>query len=209
MNPEFDSLLPELKLDRRGFIATALGGGFALAVQPIVAQTVIETDSAGLTAGTVEVPVADGMMKVYRAQPAKGKTLPVILVISEIFGVHAHIADLCRRLAKVGYLAVAPDLFARQGDPSQLTSIPDIQQKIIRNVPDAQVQSDLDALVAWAEKHGGDARRIGITGFCWGGRIVWLYANHIRSTTPTIGRRRCGASWAAKTWESRFPTSRQ
>jgi carboxymethylenebutenolidase len=188
MNPEFDSLLPELKLDRRSFIATALGGSFALAVQPIAAQTVIETDSAGLMAGTIEVPVADGVMKIYRAQPAKGKTFPVILVISEIFGVHAHIADLCRRLAKSGYLAVAPDLFARQGDPAQLTSIPDIQQKIIRNVPDAQVKSDLDALVAWVEKHGGDAGRVGITGFCWGGRIVWLYTNR----NPAI---KAGVAW--------------
>lgn len=192
MDAEFDSLLPALKLDRRDFIATALGGAFALAVQPVAAQTMIVTDSAGLEAGTVEVPVADGTMHVYRAQlaGAKGK-LPVILVISEIFGVHAHIADLCRRLAKAGYLAVAPDLFARQGDPAKLASIPEIQQQIIRKVPDAQVWSDLDALVKWTETHGGDARRIGITGFCWGGRIVWLYVNR----NPAI---KAGVAWYGK-----------
>jgi carboxymethylenebutenolidase len=188
MQSEFDSLVPEQRFDRRDFIATVLGGSFALAVQPIMAQSVIETDSNGLIAGPVDVPVADGTMKVYRVQPAKGKNFPVILVISEIFGVHAHIADVCRRLAKVGYLAIAPDLFARQGDPSQLASIPEIQSKIIRNVPDAQVKSDLDALASWAAKNGGDAKRIGITGFCWGGRIVWLYVNH----NPAI---RAGVAW--------------
>jgi carboxymethylenebutenolidase len=195
MKSEFDSLVPEQRFDRRDFIATVLGSGFALAVQPIMAQTTIETDATGLLAGTVEVPVADGMMKVYRAQPKddkkQGTKLPVILVISEIFGVHAHIADVCRRLAKLGYLAVAPDLFARQGDPSTLTSIPEIQSKIIRNVPDVQVKSDLDALVSWVGKNGGDHTRIAITGFCWGGRIVWLYVNH----NPAI---RAGVAWYGK-----------
>lgn len=189
MEADFDSLLPALKLGRRDFITTALGGAFALAVQPVTAQTMIVTDSAGLEAGTVDVPVADGTMKSYCARPAGAKAkLPVILVIPEIFGVHAHIADLCRRLAKVGYLAVAPDLFARQGDPAKLASIPEIQQQIIRKVPDAQVKSDLDALVKWVEAHGGDAKRIGITGFCWGGRIVWLYVNH----NPGI---KAGVAW--------------
>lgn len=195
MKSEFDSLVPEQHFDRRSFIATVLGSSFALAVQPVMAQSVIETDTSGLIAGTVEVPVADGMMKVYRAQPQHGKNqgtkLPVILVISEIFGVHAYIADVCRRLAKVGYLAVAPDLFARQGDPSKLASIPEIQSKIIRNVPDAQVKADLDALVAWTTKNGGDARRVAITGFCWGGRIVWLYVNH----NPAV---RAGVAWYGK-----------
>lgn len=192
MPPEFDSLLPELKLDRRNFLATALGGSFALAVRPVMAQTVIETDSEGLLAGTIEVPVGNDMMKVYRAQPRHGskpgKGFPVILVISEIFGVHAHIADLCRRLAKLGYLALAPDLFARQGDPARLSSIPEIQKAIISQVPDAQVKTDLDALVSWVDKNGGDPRRIGLTGFCWGGRITWLYANH----NPAI---KAGVAW--------------
>ena len=187
-NSEFDSLLPALNLDRRGFIATALGSGFALAVQPVMAQSVIETDSKGLSAGFVDLPVADGVMKVYRAQP-EGKTkLPTILVISEIFGVHAYIQDVCRRLAKLGYLALGPDLFARQGDPSKLATIPEIREKVISKVPDAQVKSDLDALVKWAASNGGDAKRVGITGFCWGGRITWLYANH----NPAI---KAGVAW--------------
>ena len=188
MKEDFDSLLPALKLNRREFIATALGGSFALAVQPALAQSVIETDSVGLIAGAIQVPVADGMMDVYRAQPEKGTKLPTVLVISEIFGVHAYIADVCRRLAKLGYLAVAPSLFTRQGDPSRLSSIPEIQATIIRKVPDAQVKSDLDALVAWAGKHGGDPRRVGITGFCWGGRITWLYAHH----NPSL---KAGVAW--------------
>jgi carboxymethylenebutenolidase len=192
MQDEFDSLLPQQHFDRRDFIATVLGSSFALAVQPIMAQTVIETDAVGLSAATVEVPVKDGTMKVYCARPQpqqmQGKKCPVIIVVSEIFGVHAYIADVCRRLAKEGYLALAPDLFARQGDPSKLTSTPEIQQKIIRNVPDAQVKSDLDALVAWADTHGGDIKHLGITGFCWGGRITWLYTN----CNPSI---KAGVAW--------------
>lgn len=188
MQSEFDSLLPALKLDRRGFIATAVGSGFALAVQPVMAQSVIETDSNGLDSGFIDVPVADGSMKVYRAQPAGKSKLPTILVISEIFGVHAYIQDVCRRLAKLGYLALAPDLFARQGDPSKLASIPEIRDKVISKVPDAQVKSDLDALVKWAASNRGDPKRVGITGFCWGGRITWLFANH----NPAI---KAGVAW--------------
>lgn len=185
---DFDSLLPELRLNRRDFIATTLGGGFALAVQPIMAQTLIQTDSEGLTAGFIQVPVDDGMLEVYRAAPEKGKHLPTLLVISEIFGVHAYIQDVCRRLAKLGYLALAPNLFARQGDPAKYTTSPEIQANVISKVPDAQVKADLDALVCWAAKNGGDPRRLGITGFCWGGRITWLYANH----NPAI---KAGVAW--------------
>ena len=185
---EFDSLLPALKLNRRDFIATTLGGGFALAVQPIMAQTVIKTDSEGLAAGFIQIPVADGMLEVYRAQPAQGKRFPTVLVISEIFGVHGYIQDVCRRLAKLGYLALAPNLFARQGDPAQYTTAPEIHAKVISQVPDAQVQADLDALSAWAGRNGGDPARLAITGFCWGGRITWLYANH----NPAI---KAGVAW--------------
>ena len=178
MNNDFDSLAPAVVFDRRGFLVTALGAGFALAVQPVTAQTAIATDTQGLVAGEVRVKVHDGEMVAYRAQPASGSSFPVILVVSEIFGVHEYIADTCRRLAKLGYQAIAPELFARHGDPRKLASIQEILAGIVARVPDAQVMSDLDACVAWAKVSGGDTARLGITGFCWGGRIVWLYAAH-------------------------------
>lgn len=163
--------------NRREFIMTTLAAGFALAVQPISAQTII-TDANGLVAGEVKIPVADGEIPAFRAMPAKGKSFPVVLVVQEIFGVHEHIKDLCRRLAKAGHMAIAPELYARQGDVSKLAKIDDIIP-IVRKVPDAQVMSDLDATVAYAKKSGsGNAAKLGITGFCWGGRIVWLYAAH-------------------------------
>ncbi len=176
---DFDSLVPPpLPLNRRGFLVTALGAGFALAVQPVMAQTAISTATDGLTAGEISVPTADGAMPAYRAQPAQGTNFPVILVVQEIFGVHEHIKDICRRLAKLGYQAIAPELYARQGDPRQYTAIPEIIGKIVNKVPDSQVMSDLDACVAWAKGNGGNTARLGITGFCWGGRITWLYAAH-------------------------------
>lgn len=175
---EFDSLLPASRLDRRGFIVTALGAGFALAVQPTQAQSPIKTSSDGLLVGEVKVAVADGEMVAYRAMPVGKTGAPVVLVVSEIFGVHEYIADVCRRLAKEGYLAIAPELFARHGDPRKLSSIQDILSGIVAKVPDANVMSDLDACAAWAGKNGGDATKLAITGFCWGGRIAWLYAAH-------------------------------
>lgn len=175
---DFDSLVPELPFSRRGFIVTALGAGFALAVQPVMAQTAITTGTDGLAAGEIKVKVADGEMIAYRAQPATGSNFPVILVVSEIFGVHEHIADVCRRLAKLGYMAIAPELFARYGDPRKLSNIQEILTTIVGKVSDAQAMSDLDACVAWAKVSGGDTARLGITGFCWGGRVVWLYAAH-------------------------------
>ncbi|HJW26581.1 MAG TPA: dienelactone hydrolase family protein [Rhodocyclaceae bacterium] len=177
-NPEFESLVPDQSFSRRDFIVTSLGTGFALAVQPVMAQTAIHTDSQGLIAGEVKVPAKDGELAAYRAQPAAGSGFPIILVVSEIFGVHEHIKDICRRLAKLGYLAVAPELFARQGDPRQFGSIAEVMDKITNRTPDAQVISDLDDTAAWAAGNGGDAGRLGITGFCWGGRITWLYAAH-------------------------------
>jgi carboxymethylenebutenolidase len=185
---EFDSLVPGLPFSRRGFLVTALGAGFALAVQPVMAQTAITTDTQGLVAGEIKVKVADGEMAAYRAQPATGSNFPVVLVVSEIFGVHEYIADTCRRLAKLGYQAIAPELFARHGDPRKVSSIQEILTGIVAKVPDAQVMSDLDACVAWAKVSGGDTARLGITGFCWGGRIVWLYAAH----NPQL---RAGVAW--------------
>jgi carboxymethylenebutenolidase len=149
-----------------------------MAVQPVSAQT-ISTDTKGLEAGEVKIPVPDGEIPAYRATPADGKSLPVILVVQEIFGVHEHIKDVCRRLAKLGYFAVAPEMYARQGDVSKLKDIPKEILPIVSKVPDEQVMSDLDATVAWAKSTGkADVSKLGITGFCWGGRIVWLYSAH-------------------------------
>ncbi|MBW7859657.1 MAG: dienelactone hydrolase family protein [Rhodocyclaceae bacterium] len=175
---DFDSLLPGVGFSRRAFVVTTLGAGFAIAVQPVMAQTAIRTGTDGLTAGEVRVPTGDGEMVAYRAQPASGGPFPVILVVQEIFGVHEHIADVCRRLAKLGYQAIAPELFARQGDPRTISNVQELLSTIVSKVPDAQVMSDLDACVAWAGAHGGEPDRLGITGFCWGGRITWLYAAH-------------------------------
>ena len=162
---------------RRDFVASSLATGFALAVQPVSAQT-ITTDTQGLTAGEVQIPTKDGNIPAYRAMPAKGKSFPVILVVQEIFGVHEHIKDVSRRFAKEGYLAIAPELYHRQGDVSQLKDNKEIFAKVVNKVPDAQVTSDLDSTVAWAGKNSGNVDKLGITGFCWGGRITWLYTAH-------------------------------
>jgi len=175
---EIASLRQAMPVGRRGFFVTALAAGFAAAVHPVHAQTAISTDADGLTAGEVKIPVADGTMPAYRAAPAGRSALPTVLVVQEIFGVHEHIRDVCRRFAKLGYLAVAPELYARQGDPSKISDIPALMSTIVSKVPDAQVMSDLDATADWAAKQGGDSKKLGITGFCWGGRIVWLYAAH-------------------------------
>ena len=183
------SLLPEPSPEnRRDFLVTKLAVGFALAVRPIGAET-ITTDASGLTAGEVKIPAADGQIPAYRACPAKGSAFPVVLVVQEIFGVHEHIKDMCRRFAKAGYCAVAPEMFARQGDVSKIESIPDILSKVVSKVPDSQVMSDLDTAAAWAVKSSqGSPSKLAITGFCWGGRIVWLYAAH----NPNL---KAGAAW--------------
>lgn len=174
---------------RREFIVTSLAAGFALAGQPVVAQTIIHTDASGLTTGEVKIPVKDGEIPAYRAMPEKGKNFPVVLVVQEIFGVHEHIKDLCRRFAKLGYFAVAVELYARQGDVSQVKDYREIVSKIVSKVPDEQVMSDLDAAVQYAKKSGkSDTNKLAITGFCWGGRIVWLYAAH----NPNV---KAGAAW--------------
>lgn len=164
--------------NRRNFLVTALASGFAVAASPVLAQA-IKTDSAGLIAGEVSIPVSDGKIPGYRARPDQGGRFPTVLVVQEIFGVHEHIQDICRRLAKLGYYAIAPELFARQGDVSKMTEVGAILKEVVTKVPDAQVMSDLDAAVAFAqaEKHA-DTARLGAIGFCWGGRTVWLYAAH-------------------------------
>jgi len=165
---------------RREFLVTALAVGFAAAVRPTAAEAVITTDADGLVAGEVKIPAAGGDMPAYRAMPAKGTAFPIVLVVEEIFGVHEHIKDVCRRLAKRGYLAVAPELFAREGDPTKIDDPKKIMTDIVAKTPDREVLADLDATAAWAGKHGGDAAKLAITGFCWGGRIVWLYAAHAK-----------------------------
>jgi carboxymethylenebutenolidase len=182
------SLLGEKDWSRREFVVTVLASGFALSVQPVAAQTII-TDDQGLTADEVKVPTKDGQIPAYRAMPAFGGSFPVVLVVQEIFGVHEHIKDLCRRLGKAGYFAVAPELYARQGDVSQLKDIQEISSSVVSKVPDAQVMSDLDATVEWASGTGkADTSRLAISGFCWGGRITWLYCAH----NPQV---KAGVAW--------------
>lgn len=178
MKEEVLSMAPEAQVTRRQFVVTTLAAGFALAVQPVSAET-ITTDTKGLIAGEVSIPTTDGQIPAYRAMPATGNSFPVMLVVQEILGVHEHIKDVCRRFAKLGHLAVAPELFARQGDVSKMSDISEILSKVVSQVQDAQVMSDLDATVAWADRSSkGNVTKLGITGFCWGGRIVWLYAAH-------------------------------
>jgi carboxymethylenebutenolidase len=174
---DLESLLPDTQPEnRRDFLVTKLAVGFAMAVHPISAQT-ITTDSNGLTAGEIKIPVGNIQIPGYRACPTRGGMFPMVLVVQEIFGVHEHIKDLCRRLAKSGYCAVAPELYARQGDVSKITDIQQIVDTVVSKVPDKQVMGDLDATVAWAVRNSrADINRIAITGFCWGGRIVWMYA---------------------------------
>lgn len=185
---DIDSLAPGHPLNRRGFVGGALGSGFAAAVSPVVAQTVIKTPSDGLVAGEVTIPVGDFKMPAYRAAPAGQTRLPVVLVISEIFGVHEYIADVTRRLASLGVMAIAPELFVRQGDAGQYGEIAKLMAEVIAKVPDRQVLDDLDATVAWAASQGADTSKLGITGFCWGGRITWLYAAH----NPSV---KAGVAW--------------
>ena len=187
LRTDIDSLLPQRDFTRRDFVSTAVGSGFAAAVLPVSAQT-IKTDSAGLEAGEVTIAVGDFRMPAYRAAPGGKTGLPVVLVISEIFGVHEHIADVARRFAKLGYLAIAPELFVRQGDAQSYGEISKLVSEVISKVPDAQVMGDLDASVAWAQANGGDTTRLGITGFCWGGRITWMYT----ARNPSV---KAGVAW--------------
>ena len=176
------------RLTRRELlVSTAAAAGYALAVRPVRAEA-IHTDAASLVAGMVELPAADRRIPAYRARPEGKGPFAVVLVVHEIFGVHEYIRDVCRRLARAGYLALAPDLYVRQGDPTRVASVDAIVAEIVGRVPDAQVMSDLDAAAAWAATDGGDPQRLMVTGFCWGGRIVWLYAAH----RPGLA---AGAAW--------------
>jgi carboxymethylenebutenolidase len=189
MPDDVKMVMPDLSLSRRGFVVSStFAAGFALAAQPISAQTVIQTDTAGLDAGTVEIPTKDIKMAGYRAMPASGGPFPVVLVVQEIFGVHEHIKDVCRRFGKAGFMAVAPELYQRQGDVSKLANFDQIRP-IVAAVPDSQVMADLGAAAAWAKSTGkGNTDKLSVTGFCWGGRIVWLYAAH----NPSL---KAGVAW--------------
>ena len=183
-----DSLAPGHDFNRRDFVRTSVGSGFAAAVLPAMAQTVVKTDASGLLAGEVTIPVGDFKLPAYRAAPLGRPNAPVVLLISEIFGVHEYIADVARRFAKAGYFAIAPELFVRQGDAGSYGEIAKLLSEVISQVPDAQVMGDLDATVAWARGQGADTGRLAITGFCWGGRITWLYAAH----SPAV---KAGVAW--------------
>ncbi|MGB9095233.1 dienelactone hydrolase family protein [Erwinia sp.] len=152
--------------------------GFTPAVSPTASTTII-TDSDAIQSGETSIPTQGENMPAFHAKPRNASgPLPVILVVQEIFGVHEHIRDICRRLAGEGYLAVAPELYFRQGDPAEYDDIPTLFKELVNTVPDNQVLADLDHVANWASRHGGDMRNMGITGFCWGGRITWLYAAH-------------------------------
>jgi len=166
-----------ITLTRRSFAATSLVAGFTLAAGPLRAGAIV-TDATGLVAGEVHVPVSDGAIPAYRAHPVAGARWPVVLVTQEIFGIHEHIKDICRRFAGQGYYAIAPSLYARYGDPAPYTDMHKLVADIVSKVPDAGVMSDLDAAAKFAGGEGADAGRLAIVGFCWGGRIVWLYAAH-------------------------------
>jgi carboxymethylenebutenolidase len=180
------ALLESRGFSRRDFVRSTVGTGFAAAALPISAQTAIKTSAEGLLAGEVTIPVGEFKMPAYRAAPAGKSGLPVVLVISEIFGVHEHIADVARRLARQGYCAIAPELFVRQGDAHAFTDIPELITQVVSKVPDGQVLPDLDACVAWAASQGMDTTKLGVTGFCWGGRQTWLYAAHNPSVKAAV-----------------------
>jgi carboxymethylenebutenolidase len=185
LETEFKALLPgqstEQGATRRTALKAALGVGYAASVLPVMAQTVIKTPTDGLTVGEVTIDVKGYKMPAYRAMPAGKTNLPVVLVLSEVFGVHEHIADVANRFARAGYLAIAPELFVRQGDAQSYGEVAKLIAEVVSKVPDAQVLGDLDATVAWAGANGGDLARVGVTGFCWGGRQTWLYAAHSKS----------------------------
>ena len=187
-------------VDRRVFLKAAVGSGFAAATLPVAAQTLIKTDITGLSTGDHLIVINGQEVPVYRAQPEGKTNPPVILVISEIFGVHEHIKDVARRFAKQGYMALAPDLFVRAGDAGSVPNIADLMRDIVGKTPDAQVMLDLDTVVNWAAQRGGDTERLGITGFCWGGRITWLYAAH----NPKV---KAGVAWYGRLVGDATPNS--
>jgi len=190
LKSQVNSLLPgsstEAGATRRTALKTALGVGYAATAMPIMAQTAIKTPATGLAAGEGIFDVDGSTVPFYYAAPEGKKNLPIVLVVQEIFGVHEYIADTCRRFAKAGYLAIAPDLYARQGDAAKYTDIGKLLAEVVSKVPDDQVMGDLDAAVAWAGENGGNVKKVAVTGFCWGGRITWLYAAHSKNVKAGV-----------------------
>jgi carboxymethylenebutenolidase len=202
LQSDFDSLVgkSDNKMERRDFLRSAVGLGFAAAAMPICAKTLIKTDAEGLKEGEFTLDIGGQPVPVYMAQPKDKSNLPVVVIISEIFGLHEHIADVARRFAKQGYLAVAPELFIRQGEPADYDNVAQLMKEVVSKVPDEQVFGDLDAVVAWAKRNGGDANKIGVVGFCWGGRFVWLYAAH----NPSV---KAGVAWYGRLVADGAPTA--
>jgi carboxymethylenebutenolidase len=200
LNLTEDSLQAYQGPSRRLALQTAVGIGYAASAMPLMAQTAIKTSAQGLISGEVTIDVNGFKMPAYRSAPQGAGPWPVVLVISEIFGVHEYIADVTRRLAQLGYMAIAPELFVRQGDPSQYGEVAKLQSEVISKVPDAQVMADLDATVAWAAKNGGNTAKLAMTGFCWGGRITWLYAAH----QPLL---KAGVAWYGRLVGQNTPTT--
>jgi carboxymethylenebutenolidase len=189
MLDETKALFPPLPpLTRRGFVTASLAGaGYTLAAGPVAAQTIVQTDTQGLTAGDIKIPVSGGEMSGYRAKPASGSGHPTVIVCQEIFGIHEYIKDTCRRLAKAGYLAVAPDYYFRQGDPAKAADVQGALA-VANKKPDAELLSDLDATARWAAADGGSPQKLGVTGFCRGGRATWMYSAH----NPNL---KAGVAW--------------
>jgi carboxymethylenebutenolidase len=187
---DFDALLPgqtsEAGASRRTALKAALGAGYAAATLPIMAQTAIKTSSEGLKTGETTYEVNGFKVPAFFAAPAGKTNLPVVLVVQEVFGVHEYIADTARRFARAGYLAIAPELYARQGDPSTYNEIGKLIAEVVNKVPDEQVIADLDGAVKWAGANGGNTGKVGITGFCWGGRITWLYAERSKNVKAAV-----------------------
>jgi len=187
---DLSALLPtqttEAGASRRTALKVALGVGYAATAMPIMAQTAIKTSSEGLATGESIYDMEGFSVPFYYAAPAGKKNLPVVLVIQEIFGVHEYIADTCRRFAKAGYLAIAPEMFARQGDPATYSQMAKLMAEVVSKVPDAQVMADLDGAIKWAGENGGNLKKVAITGFCWGGRITWLYASQSKNVKAGV-----------------------
>jgi carboxymethylenebutenolidase len=176
--PETVSWVQSTGLSRRqAVVAGGVVTGFALAAQPVSADVIV-TPASGLEEGMIRFKSGDIEMPAYRAKPAGKNNLPVLIVVQEIFGLHAWVKDVVRRFAKAGYLAIAPDYYVREGDATKVADINTLVDTIVSKVADAQVMADTDAAIAYAAKDGGDEKRVGITGFCWGGRVTWLYAAH-------------------------------
>jgi carboxymethylenebutenolidase len=182
LEQDLQALLPGVSTaqgaNRRTALKAALGIGYAAAAGPLAAQTAIRTSAEGLTVGEITYEVGGFKVPAYRAAPAGRTGLPVVLVVHEVFGVHEYIADTARRFARAGYLAIAPELFARQGDPTEYGELARLMSEVVGKTPDAQVLADLDGALKWAAANGGNVDKAAITGFCWGGRVAWLYAAH-------------------------------